>query len=68
MKKLLTVKELAELIGVHPQTVYQLIYAKKVPFVKKDGIGYRFRPEEIEEWINRDRHVPKDDSRLREGA
>lgn len=56
--KLLTVKELAELMNVHPQTIYQLIYDKKIPFIKKKGIGYRFRFEDIEVWINKDHYLP----------
>lgn len=58
MPKLLTVKELSEIIDIHPQTVYQLIYRKKIPFIKKRGIGYRFRMEDIENWITQDHHPP----------
>lgn len=57
-QRLLTVEEIAELIHVHPQTIYKLIYSKRIPFIKKPGIGYRFRREDIERWLAEDMSMP----------
>jgi excisionase family DNA binding protein len=54
--KLLTVKEVANFLCVHPQTIYQLIYHRKIPFIRKKGVGYRFSPKEIRNWLERDKH------------
>lgn len=56
--RLLTVEELARLINVHPQTIYKLIYNKRIPFIKKPGVGYRFRREDIERWLVEDTSMP----------
>jgi len=56
--RLLTVEDIAELIHVHPQTIYKLIYNKRIPFIKKPGIGYRFRREDIERWLVEDISMP----------
>lgn len=56
--RLLTVEELAQLVNVHPQTIYKLIYSKRIPFIKKRGIGYRFRREDIERWLAEDVSMP----------
>ena len=57
-KELVSLKELAEILGVHPQTIYQLIYQRKIPYIKKKGIGYRFRIKDINNWIEEDIHLP----------
>ena len=57
-KKLLTVKDLADLLNAHEQTIYKMIYKKQIPFIKIKGIGYRFYTEEIEQWINKDHEAP----------
>jgi len=56
--RLLTVEDLAQLINVHPQTVYKLIYCRRIPFIKKQGIGYRFKREDIERWLAEDTSMP----------
>lgn len=50
MDKLLTVKEVAELLHCHPQAVYR---NKEIPRIKIPGVGIRFREEDIKEWINK---------------
>ncbi|MBN1272508.1 MAG: helix-turn-helix domain-containing protein [Candidatus Aminicenantes bacterium] len=55
-KRLMTVKELADYLRIHDQTVYQLIYQRRIPFIKKKGLGYRFKPEEIKKWLEEDEH------------
>lgn len=52
MKKLLTTKECADYLQVHPQTLYDWIKAKKIPY-KRVGKKLRFKMEEIEKWLER---------------
>jgi len=41
------------MLHVHPNTVYKLIDHQDVPYIKRKGVGIRFRREEIEEWLKR---------------
>lgn len=49
---LLTVKELSSLLSLHPNTIYKLVEKGEIPFIKRKGVGIRFRKEEVEEWLN----------------
>lgn len=51
MKKLLTTKQVAELLQLNPRKVYQLVSNKEIPFVKI-GSCVRFEEESIEKWIS----------------
>jgi excisionase family DNA binding protein len=55
-ERLMTVRELADFLCIHPQTVYQLIYQRKIPFIRKRGVGYRFSQREIGKWLELDHH------------
>jgi excisionase family DNA binding protein len=57
MSRLLTVKELADLLHVHPKTVYRWKQNGKLPFLTKNGL-IRFKRENIEEWIEKDSFKP----------
>lgn len=50
-KRLLSVKELNSYLGVSPCTIYRRVKAGEIPFVRKPGLGIRFRIEEIDEWL-----------------
>jgi len=56
MTDLLTVKEMASLLQIHPNTIYQWVEKTEVPFIrlgngKKSGI--RFRKNDIDEWLEK---------------
>jgi len=51
MKKLLTVVQAAELLGINRFTLYRLIYAHKIPYIRKEGIGLRLDPDQLEAWV-----------------
>ena len=50
MRQLLTVKELAEVLKIKEQTVYQYACKGVIPYVKV-GSCLRFDGEEINNWI-----------------
>jgi excisionase family DNA binding protein len=52
MNHLLTVKDLSEIVGLHPQSVYRLIKRHEIPFLKRKGVGLRFKKDEIEHWLD----------------
>jgi excisionase family DNA binding protein len=49
-KILLDVRELSELTGLSPYTLYSWINQRKIPYVKV-GRLVRFEPKKIEKWI-----------------
>lgn len=54
-RRLLTISEVAELLGVDVRHVRRLVYEKRIPFIKW-GHLLRFDPVEIEAWIDSHRH------------
>jgi excisionase family DNA binding protein len=57
LTKLLSVKELAILLGVHRVTIYDWVSQRMIPFVKV-GARTMFDPREIERWL-RERSFPE---------
>lgn len=51
MEKLLTVKEAAEFLSIHPKNVYRLISERRIPFIWKPGIGYRLKESDLMKWL-----------------
>ena len=47
---ILTVKECADFLNVHPTTIYRLLKAKQIPGFKL-GSDWRFSKKELTEWI-----------------
>ncbi len=50
-KTVLTIKEVAKFLGVHPMTVYKFAKQGKIPAFKI-GSDWRFHRKYIEEWID----------------
>ena len=50
MRKLLTVIQAAEMLGIHRITLYKLIETKKIPHIRKKGLGLRLDPDELDKW------------------
>lgn len=48
--EILTVEQVAELLHLHPMTVYRLAKGGKLPGFKVGG-RWRFRKDAIEEWM-----------------
>ena len=51
-EKVLTLEEVAELLRVHPITIYRLLRERRIPAFKI-GSEWRFNRESIEKWISR---------------
>lgn len=51
MKKLLSIQEASEIIGLKVSTIYKYICCRRIPYIK---IGQRvfFSVEKLESWIN----------------
>ena len=54
MEKLLSVNDVAEMLGLHPQTVRDFAGDGKLPGIKV-GKAWRFKPSEIEAYLERQR-------------
>jgi excisionase family DNA binding protein len=53
MKKLLTVVQASELLGINRFTLYKLIYARKIPFIRKEGMGIRLDADQLDKWAKK---------------
>jgi len=49
-KKIMTVRELASYLNVHPMTIYKLAKSGNIPAFKVGG-QWRFKRELIDEWV-----------------
>ena len=52
--KLLTVKELSEIINVKEKTLYHWVELRQIPFFRLNG-SIRFNPDEIVTWLEENR-------------
>jgi excisionase family DNA binding protein len=57
MDKLLDIDELSELINVKKSSIFDLVYRKKIPYVKV-GNRLRFRIDLIEAWLQQKTFIP----------
>jgi len=51
MERLLTKKDVLEMLGIKQSTLYTWVHQKKIPFVKLGRRTLRFREGDILEWI-----------------
>jgi len=50
-ERLLNVREAAAILGYNIKTVYKLVEQKRLPCVRLGGTRIRFRPSQLERWI-----------------
>ena len=50
--KLLTVKELAEILAISEKTIYSYVSRNMIPYYKIES-SVRFRPKDIASWLSR---------------
>jgi excisionase family DNA binding protein len=53
MNPLLTVREVAGLLRVHPNTIYQKAQSGEIPSVRTSNAGIRFVEKDVREWLER---------------
>ena len=61
LENLLTLKEVASLLRLSPQTVYKLLREGSLPAVKI-GNQWRFDPEQVRSWIRAQAERPSGNS------
>ena len=54
-KQVMTVKEIAEYMGVHPMTIYKYVQDGKIPAFKI-GASWRIRKDSIKKWMDENEH------------
>jgi excisionase family DNA binding protein len=59
MEKLLTIDELGKLINVKKATIYDMVYRKRIPYLKI-GKLLRFREDLIQSWLEQRTYIPHD--------
>jgi excisionase family DNA binding protein len=64
IQALLAVKELSSYLGISRSTIYRLVENNEIPYIKRKGLGLRFRKEEIDHWLERDSHKASQISEL----
>jgi excisionase family DNA binding protein len=55
---LLTVKELSSYLGVSPCTVRRWVKNREIPFIRRKGLGIRFKREDIDKWLDSNSSQP----------
>jgi excisionase family DNA binding protein len=53
MDRLLNVEQVSLLLGCHRISVYRLVQKGEIPFIRKKGLGLRFRKADIETWLDK---------------
>ena len=56
-ERLLTIAEVAEILGVDVRHVRRLVHERRIPYIKW-GHLLRFDPAEIRAWIDENRRLP----------
>ncbi|MFH1853927.1 MAG: helix-turn-helix domain-containing protein [Candidatus Omnitrophota bacterium] len=54
-KQVMTVKDIAEYLDMHPMTIYKLVKIGKIPAFKV-GTSWRIKRESIKKWIEKNEH------------
>jgi len=54
-KQVMTVKEIAEYLDVHPMTIYKYVQEGKMPAFKI-GASWRIRRDSIKKWMDENEH------------
>ena len=59
-KNLITVREAAAALRIHPGSLYRLCARRGIPFYRIKGVGLRFRPSDLDRFVDRSRRTKKD--------
>lgn len=58
MRPLLNCAEAAKLLHIHQTNLRRMVSKKKIPFIKREGIGVKFNPDRLEAWIEEGKVEP----------
>jgi len=58
-KTFITIKGVAEKLGVSEKTIYRMVADNQIPFAVKIGGQWRFRADEVMEWIESQKPAPE---------
>jgi len=58
MKTLLTAPQVSKIFQIHLQSLYRLIYQKRIPFIRVSGM-IRFDSDDLEKWVQEGKVDPK---------
>jgi len=61
MEKLLTLEEVADYLRLSKDTVYRLANTGKIP-ASKVGSQWRFRREDVDQWLEKNKNVRRDEA------
>jgi len=64
---LLTIREAAEVLKIHPGSLYRLCAKRGIIFYRIPGVGLRFRPSDLDRFIDRAKRTKKDLGAIVEG-
>ena len=62
MQKLLNCREAARMLNIHETNLRRMVSKRKIPFIKKPGLGVKFSPERLETWIKESEIEPGEKS------
>ena len=51
--EIFTVKEVADYLGLSTGHIYKLAERRELQFIKKKGVGLRFRKKDVDEWLEK---------------
>jgi len=51
MRPLLNVFQASKFLNIHPTNLRRMVSKKKIPYIKKRGLGVKFNPERLESWL-----------------
>ena len=57
-QRLLSVKELSSYLSVSPCALYRFVKKREIPFIRRPGLGLRFRPNAVDEWLEKHSQKP----------
>jgi excisionase family DNA binding protein len=57
---LFTPREAAEVLKIHPGSLYRLCARRGIVFYRIPGVGLRFRPSDLDKFVDRYRRTKKD--------
>jgi len=57
-KEIMTAAEAADFLSIHVKTLYRLTAERRIPFIRKPGLGYRFFRSRLVKWLEDDLSHP----------